>query len=154
MCASRLRSDWSCKYYFTVFSVFEEMERWGRQIVTLQRWQIHVCYGGRGAHSSICLIRHQYVTGFVPALLLLCNALPALLDVVVDWGLLQQNSKNPWLRDNLILKRKYLYYISMVLLLLLYTILKSHFLIHNPNPFPLPFQRLKSISKTGPKNHW
>jgi hypothetical protein len=75
-------------------------------------------------------------------------------DVVVDWGLLQQNSKNPWLRDNLILKRKYLYYISMVLLLLLYTILKSHFLIHNPNPFPLPFQRLKSISKTGPKNHW
>ncbi len=74
-------------------------------------------------------------------------------DVVVDWGLLQQNSKNPWLRDNLILKRKYLYYISMVLLLL-YTILESHFLIHNPNSFPLPFQRLKSISETGPKNHW
>jgi len=62
-------------------------------------------------------------------------------DVVVDWGLLQQNSKNPWLRDNLILRRKYLYYISMVLLLL-YTILESHFLIHflfsfsisNPSP--------------------
>ncbi len=35
-------------------------------------------------------------------------------DVVVDWGLLQQNSKNPWLRDNLILKRKFLYHISMV----------------------------------------
>ncbi len=35
-------------------------------------------------------------------------------DVVVDWGLLQQNSKNPGLRDNLILKRKYLYHISMV----------------------------------------
>ncbi len=79
MCASRLRSDWSCKYYFTGFSVFEEMERWGRQIVTLQRWQIHVGYGGRSAHISICLIRHQYVTGFVPAVLLLCNALPALL---------------------------------------------------------------------------
>jgi len=35
-------------------------------------------------------------------------------DLVVDWGLLQPNSKNRWLRDNLILKRKYLYFVSMV----------------------------------------
>lgn len=35
-------------------------------------------------------------------------------DLVVDWGLLQRNSKNRWLRDSLVLKRKYLYFISMV----------------------------------------
>ncbi len=99
----------------------------------------------------------SYDTSMLLVLFLLSSCCATLYqvywDVVVDWGLLQQNSKNPWLRDNLILKRKYLYYISMVLLLL-YTIVESHFLIHNTNPFPLQFQRLKSISKTGQKNHW
>ncbi|CAA6665489.1 unnamed protein product [Spirodela intermedia] len=32
-----------------------------------------------------------------------------------DWGLLQVNSKNPWLRNELILRRKSVYYFSMVL---------------------------------------
>ena len=35
-------------------------------------------------------------------------------DFVKDWGLLQPNSKNPWLRNDVILKRKYMYYLSMV----------------------------------------
>ncbi|KAG6520400.1 hypothetical protein ZIOFF_017450 [Zingiber officinale] len=35
-------------------------------------------------------------------------------DFVKDWGLLQLDSKNPWLRSELILRRKYVYYISMV----------------------------------------
>lgn len=35
-------------------------------------------------------------------------------DFVKDWGLLQANSKNPWLRNELILKRKSIYYLSMV----------------------------------------
>ena len=35
-------------------------------------------------------------------------------DLVVDWGLLDRESKNPWLRDSLILKRKYIYFVSMV----------------------------------------
>lgn len=34
-------------------------------------------------------------------------------DFVKDWGLLQVNSKNPWLRNELILKRKFIYYLSM-----------------------------------------
>ncbi|XP_078431917.1 EXS (ERD1/XPR1/SYG1) family protein [Wolffia australiana] len=34
-------------------------------------------------------------------------------DFVKDWGLLQLNSKNPWLRNDLMLKRKSVYYISM-----------------------------------------
>jgi hypothetical protein len=35
-------------------------------------------------------------------------------DFVKDWGLLQPNSKNPWLRNDLILRRKSIYYLSMV----------------------------------------
>jgi hypothetical protein len=35
-------------------------------------------------------------------------------DFVKDWGLLQFNSKNTWLRNDLILKQKYIYFLSMV----------------------------------------
>lgn len=35
-------------------------------------------------------------------------------DFVKDWGLLQMNSKNPWLRNELILRRKFIYFFSMV----------------------------------------
>ncbi|GMI64173.1 phosphate 1, ARABIDOPSIS PHOSPHATE 1 [Hibiscus trionum] len=36
-------------------------------------------------------------------------------DFVKDWGLLNPNSRNPWLRDDLILKKKSIYFISIVL---------------------------------------
>ncbi|CAD6336762.1 unnamed protein product [Miscanthus lutarioriparius] len=40
-------------------------------------------------------------------------------DFVKDWGLLQFNSKNTWLRNDLILKQKYIYFVSMGLNLVL-----------------------------------
>ncbi|EEF47623.1 xenotropic and polytropic murine leukemia virus receptor pho1, putative [Ricinus communis] len=40
-------------------------------------------------------------------------------DFVKDWGLLQINSKNPWLRNELVLRRKFIYYFSMGLNLVL-----------------------------------
>ncbi|XP_054776070.1 phosphate transporter PHO1 homolog 1 [Prosopis cineraria] len=40
-------------------------------------------------------------------------------DFVKDWGLLQFNSKNPWLRNELMLRRKFIYYLSMGLNLIL-----------------------------------
>ncbi|XP_058768273.1 phosphate transporter PHO1 homolog 1 [Vicia villosa] len=53
-------------------------------------------------------------------------------DFVKDWGLLQMNSKNPWLRNELMLRRKVIYYLSMVLnitlrLAWLQTVLHSSF---------------------------
>ncbi|WJX93407.1 Phosphate transporter PHO1 1 [Trifolium repens] len=53
-------------------------------------------------------------------------------DFVKDWGLLQMNSKNPWLRNELVLRRKASYYFSMVLnitlrLAWLQTVLHSSF---------------------------
>ncbi|KAK9067212.1 hypothetical protein SSX86_014538 [Deinandra increscens subsp. villosa] len=35
-------------------------------------------------------------------------------DIVMDWGLLCKNSENPWLRDNLILPNRSVYFIAMV----------------------------------------
>ncbi|KAL8052791.1 hypothetical protein ABFX02_05G027700 [Erythranthe guttata] len=40
-------------------------------------------------------------------------------DFVKDWGLLQFNSKNPWLRDELVLRKKFIYYFSLGLNLVL-----------------------------------
>ncbi|KAL0731325.1 hypothetical protein Bca4012_027419 [Brassica carinata] len=40
-------------------------------------------------------------------------------DFVKDWGLLQRNSNNPWLRNQLMLRQKSIYYFSMVLNLVL-----------------------------------
>ncbi|KAJ4710614.1 Phosphate transporter PHO1-like protein [Melia azedarach] len=53
-------------------------------------------------------------------------------DFVKDWGLLQMNSKNPWLRNELMLRRKFIYYFSMGLNLVLrlawlLTVLHSNF---------------------------
>lgn len=35
-------------------------------------------------------------------------------DLVYDWGLLNRTSKNPWLRDNLLVPYKEVYFIAMV----------------------------------------
>ncbi|PKI40386.1 hypothetical protein CRG98_039232 [Punica granatum] len=53
-------------------------------------------------------------------------------DFVKDWGLLQLNSRNPWLRNELVLRQKFIYYISMGLntilrLAWLQTVLHSSF---------------------------
>lgn len=40
-------------------------------------------------------------------------------DFVKDWGLLQKDSKNPWLRNDLMLRRKFIYFLSMGLNLVL-----------------------------------
>ncbi|KAL9389433.1 hypothetical protein Peur_018038 [Populus x canadensis] len=53
-------------------------------------------------------------------------------DFVKDWGLLQINSKNPWLRNELMLRQKFIYYFSMGLNLILrlawlQTVLHSNF---------------------------
>lgn len=47
-------------------------------------------------------------------------------DFVKDWGLLNPNSKNLWLRDDLILKKKCIYYISIVRLLISLSLSFSH----------------------------
>ncbi|GMY13725.1 phosphate transporter PHO1 homolog 9 isoform X1 [Fagus crenata] len=40
-------------------------------------------------------------------------------DIVIDWGLLRRNSKNPWLRDKLLVSNRSVYFVAMVLNVLL-----------------------------------
>jgi hypothetical protein len=35
-------------------------------------------------------------------------------DIVIDWGLLRRNSRNPWLRDKLSVPYKSVYFVAMV----------------------------------------
>jgi hypothetical protein len=35
-------------------------------------------------------------------------------DLVVDWGLLRARARHAWLRDQLILKREWVYFVAMV----------------------------------------
>lgn len=46
-------------------------------------------------------------------------------DFVKDWGLLQPKSKNPWLRNELILRRKFIYFLSMVS-----SLIYQHYVVH------------------------
>lgn len=52
-------------------------------------------------------------------------------DFVKDWGLLQMNSKNPWLRNELMLRRKFIYYFSMVYIYIYIYITTNHILTNN-----------------------
>ncbi|GLU11050.1 hypothetical protein SLE2022_278220 [Rubroshorea leprosula] len=40
-------------------------------------------------------------------------------DIVIDWGLLQRNSRNPWLRDKLVVPNRSVYFVAIVLNILL-----------------------------------
>ncbi|OIS99169.1 PREDICTED: phosphate transporter PHO1 homolog 9-like [Nicotiana attenuata] len=40
-------------------------------------------------------------------------------DIVIDWGLLQRNSRNHWLRDKLLVPRKIVYFVAIVLNIIL-----------------------------------
>lgn len=40
-------------------------------------------------------------------------------DIVIDWGLLQKNSRNPWLRDKLLVPNKSVYFVAIVMNVLL-----------------------------------
>jgi xenotropic and polytropic retrovirus receptor 1 len=52
-------------------------------------------------------------------------------DFVKDWGLLQFNSKNTWLRNDLILKQKYIYFLSMVCSWIIKSCIKNY--LNNDN---------------------
>ncbi|CAN5951468.1 unnamed protein product [Sphagnum jensenii] len=123
------RDDSACSDNMTfklLMYVFSLLPYWWRFLQCLRRWRdegdkMQLYNSGKYMSAMVAVVlRLAYVSHSSIALLVLfvlssCFATlyQVYWDVVVDWGLLQQNSKNPGLRDNLILKRKYLYYISM-----------------------------------------
>jgi hypothetical protein len=66
---------------------------------------LKIAYGRQKSRASLAL--------FVIASTI-ATAYQLYWDLVIDWGLLVRKSANPWLRDQLILDRKWIYFLSMV----------------------------------------
>ena len=49
-------------------------------------------------------------------------------DIVIDWGLLRRNSRNPWLREKLSVPNKSVYFVAMVSYFLVASICILYFL--------------------------
>ncbi|XP_073310364.1 phosphate transporter PHO1 homolog 9-like [Primulina huaijiensis] len=56
-------------------------------------------------------------------------------DIVMDWGLLQKNSRNPWLRDKLLVPNKAVYFVAIVVNILLRLVWMQLVLDFNEAPF-------------------
>ncbi|KAL2532060.1 Phosphate transporter PHO19 [Abeliophyllum distichum] len=56
-------------------------------------------------------------------------------DIVIDWGLLQRNAKNPWLRDKLLVSNKAVYFVAIVINILLRLVWMQLVLDFNEAPF-------------------
>ncbi|KAK4417642.1 Phosphate transporter [Sesamum alatum] len=56
-------------------------------------------------------------------------------DIVIDWGLLQRNSRNPWLRDKLLISNKSVYFGAIVVNILLRLVWMQLVLDFNEAPF-------------------
>ncbi|KAJ8768477.1 hypothetical protein K2173_021630 [Erythroxylum novogranatense] len=68
-----------------------------------------------GARLTFARQENQLWFGIVLATSVFATAYQLYWDFVKDWGLLNQNSKHKWLRDDLILKNKSIYYMSIAL---------------------------------------
>eukprot|EP00253_Pinus_taeda_P032366 PITA_32366 len=100
---------------------------WWRLLQCLRRWrddrkdQSQIANGGKYISALIAvLVRLTYETNQTKlclALYIVSSTIATVYqfywDVVMDWGLLQRKSVNPWLRDQLILKSRSPYFISM-----------------------------------------
>lgn len=56
-------------------------------------------------------------------------------DIVIDWGLLRRNSRNPWLRDKLLISNKAVYFVAMVRI---YLLTQLPFSLSNNKVFYIP----------------
>ncbi|KAG8366922.1 hypothetical protein BUALT_Bualt16G0018300 [Buddleja alternifolia] len=56
-------------------------------------------------------------------------------DIVIDWGLLQRNAENPWLRDKLLISNKAVYFVAIVVNILLRLVWMQLVLDFNEAPF-------------------
>eukprot|EP00850_Spirogloea_muscicola_P016043 SM000127S26659 [mRNA] locus=s127:380596:386087:+ [translate_table: standard] len=73
-------------------------------------------------------------------------------DLCVDWGLLQSKSSNPWLRDQLTLKSKFMYFVAMIANVLLrfawlQTVTRFHFGSLNPSVANYLFAALEVLRR-------
>ncbi|EFJ06016.1 hypothetical protein SELMODRAFT_451422 [Selaginella moellendorffii] len=99
---------------------------WWRLMQCWRRWMdehdtAHIANGGKYLSALIAVvvrltysrIKSEFWLGIFVISSIFATVYQLYWDIVVDWGLLQPKSFNPWLRDQLILKRKITYFLSM-----------------------------------------
>eukprot|EP00249_Psilotum_nudum_P004394 c17923_g1_i1 orf=111-2138(-) len=99
---------------------------WWRLMQCLRRWiderdKSHIANGGKYLSALLAVLMRitferndslQWLTLFILSSIL-ATLYQTYWDIVIDWGLFQQNIPNPWLREKLILKQKFIYFICM-----------------------------------------
>ncbi|KAJ7517194.1 hypothetical protein O6H91_21G013900 [Diphasiastrum complanatum] len=105
---------------------------WWRLMQCVRKWlddcdHIQIANGGKYLSAMIAVMMRLTYARFNSngwlALFVTSSVLATIYqlywDIVIDWGLLQRHSRNPWLRDQLILKQNFAYFISMAVNLIL-----------------------------------
>ncbi|KZV47040.1 hypothetical protein F511_34738 [Dorcoceras hygrometricum] len=132
--SSRRRSKCSSHYIYNVFYfIVAVIPYWFRFLQCVRRFcegEDYTAHGINGLRYFLTIVAVVIRTAFElrkrftwKVLALVSSAIAALgntyWDIVVDWGLLQRNSKNLFLRDKLVVSHKSVYFAAMVLDILL-----------------------------------
>ncbi|KAI3934654.1 hypothetical protein MKX01_012194 [Papaver californicum] len=114
--------------YNSFYFIVAVLPYWSRLLQCLRRWveEKDVSQAHNGLKYLLTIIAVLMRTAFDlkkgtswRALAIVSSAIAAIMstywDIVKDWGLLQRHSKNPWLRDKLLISHTSVYFIAMVL---------------------------------------
>ncbi|XP_026423414.1 phosphate transporter PHO1 homolog 8-like [Papaver somniferum] len=114
--------------YNSFYFIVAVLPYWSRLLQCLRRWveEKDVSQVYNGLKYLLTIIAVLMRTGFDlekgtswRAVAIISSAIAAIMstywDIVKDWGLLQRHSKNPWLRDKLLISHTSVYFIAMVL---------------------------------------
>ncbi|KAI5078719.1 hypothetical protein GOP47_0006390 [Adiantum capillus-veneris] len=112
--------------YHQLTYVVSFLPYWWRLMQCLRRWvderdHMHLVNGGKYLSAVVavgCRITYQFNPSTTWLIVFIVSSSLATIyqmywDIIMDWGLLQPHSKNPWLRDQLVLKNQSWYFVSM-----------------------------------------
>ncbi|KAI3992823.1 hypothetical protein MKX01_008033 [Papaver californicum] len=114
--------------YNSFYFIVAVLPYWSRLLQCLRRWveEKDASQAYNGLKYLLTIIAVLMRTAFDlkkgtswRAVAIVSSAIAAIMstywDIVKDWGLLQRHSKNPWLRDKLLISHTSFYFIAMVL---------------------------------------
>ncbi|KAI3934655.1 hypothetical protein MKX01_012195 [Papaver californicum] len=114
--------------YNSFYFIVAVLPYWSRLLQCLRRWveEKDVSQAYNGLKYLLTIIAVLMRTSFDlkkgmswRVVAVVSSAIAAIMstywDIVKDWGLLQRHSKNPWLRDKLLISNTSIYFIAMVL---------------------------------------
>ncbi|XP_026405397.1 phosphate transporter PHO1 homolog 8-like [Papaver somniferum] len=114
--------------YNSFYFIVAVLPYWSRLLQCLRRWveekDVSQVYNGLKYLLTIIAVLMRTAYDLEKgtswrAVAIISSAIAAIMstywDIVKDWGLLQRHSKNPWLRDKLLISHTSVYFIAMVL---------------------------------------